>query len=360
MLVWFFLAWGMLNPPVVLAVAGTVAAAPREDPPALVVEVSGLSDDPLREELRLHLPERALLRPRTPRPDEPIVYAIVRREGAQVVLTLIMPGGHAYDRMLADEPGQSERVAASGLAALLGSVEAGQVEPSRTQVELPSPEGMKPESTETSDPPVEPPEPTSVPGPEIGLFAGPALGLGLAPRSGASSVLGGGAWFGVDLRLRRGVLVSVDLRILGRGAPPLRLWRFRVAPGVGYRAQVGAFELPVTGHLLVEPWWPRLDSRAPVLVRDGQTARTQPLLGAMVRASPGVFIETLAPGLRGVRLGARLELGGSFVPDQGARTVELGLQQDLQREPLLRLGGLELSMGLELGLWLGRSSGKKR
>lgn len=51
--------------------------------------------------------------------------------------------------------------------------------------------------------------------------------------------------------------------------------------------------------------------------------------------------------LAGVRVGPRLELGGSFVIDNGAKVVGLA---DPAGVPQFRLGGLEMSLGLELSL----------
>ena len=49
----------------------------------------------------------------------------------------------------------------------------------------------------------------------------------------------------------------------------------------------------------------------------------------------------------GLRIGPRLELGSAFVVDGGARIVGLA---DTTGAPRFRLGGLELSIGLELAL----------
>lgn len=351
------MAVGLMAPRVAMAEPPTEAAAAETDapvaepqaPPPLVVEVVGLEASTLEEELRLRLPDRVVLGAGRPRPAVPIAYAIVRRRADRIELTLIMPGGHAYDHTFPGVEGQSERVAASGLAALLDSIAGGEATPSRTEVEIPEPPPAEPSTPAAEPRPAAPGAPTL----ELGPFAGPVLGLGLAPRSGASLVLGIGAVLGLDLKPRRGPLVTLELRLLQRAAAGLGLWRLRVAPGVGYRWRRGPFELPLSAHVLVEPWWLRQDGERAPLVRDDQQARRPPLLGAMVRASPGVFVPTSGARLHGVRLGARVELGGGLVPDRGARTVEIGTETSTGREPRLRLGGLELGVGLELGLWFG-------
>lgn len=51
------------------------------------------------------------------------------------------------------------------------------------------------------------------------------------------------------------------------------------------------------------------------------------------------------------RLGGHVEVAGAFVVDDGARTIDLGIETSTGREPLTRLGGLELSTGLDLSIW---------
>lgn len=323
------------------------SAAAHDPAPVLVVDAEGLPADLLMEELRLRLPERTLLAPHAPRPPRPVAYAIVRRRDGRIELTLIVPEGYAYDRTLADDAGQTERVAASGLSALLDAIAAGELPPSRVDVAMPA-----------ADPGGTPsPRPEGAAAPrrarlEVGPFASPGVGLGLAPRTGASRWLGAGAVLGVDLVLRRGPAVTAEVRGLGRGAAGLGLGRLRLASGVGHCVRAGAFELPIFGLVTVEPWWLRQGGGSAPLVRDDAVAHPRPLLGAMARASPGVRLGARGSRAPRVRVGARLEASGSFVPDGGARVAEVGLETRGGREPLVRLGGLELGLGLEVAVWL--------
>ncbi|MCA9707974.1 MAG: hypothetical protein KDK70_19130, partial [Myxococcales bacterium] len=168
------------------AAQGRSSVDAQRSAPPLVVDASGLSAALLQEELRLRLPERMVLEARRPRPEGAVAYAVVRREDQRITVTVIMPGGHAYDRVFTDEAGQSERAAASGLATVLDSIETGDATPSRTRVPIPE----TPEGEPTEPPPAGSPSDAgeAPPTPAVALspFVAPVLGLGVAPRSAAS------------------------------------------------------------------------------------------------------------------------------------------------------------------------------
>jgi hypothetical protein len=99
----------------------------------------------------------------------------------------------------------------------------------------------------------------------------------------------------------------------------------------------------------VEPWsLRRSGSRAPLEIA-GSAAQRRPLVGGLARIAPGLRFRA---GKTFMRLGAHVELAGSFVPDHGARTIEIGsARSDGTRDAQLRLGGLELVAGLDLAVW---------
>ncbi len=74
-------------------------------------------------------------------------------------------------------------------------------------------------------------------------------------------------------------------------------------------------------------------------------------------ALPGVAVALARGSLSALRVGARVEAGGSFGIPEGARVVGVrrGLSE-LDGDELFRLGGLGLSRGLELTLWFGREA----
>jgi hypothetical protein len=54
------------------------------------------------------------------------------------------------------------------------------------------------------------------------------------------------------------------------------------------------------------------------------------------------------------RVGPRLELSGAATTAAGGGVARLRVRQDGNVVDVFRLGGLELSYGLELGMWFGR------
>ena len=79
-----------------------------------------------------------------------------------------------------------------------------------------------------------------------------------------------------------------------------------------------------------------------------------------LRTTPGLYLAQDRGPLRALRIGPRLELGGSFLVDDGPRVAGISEQRDTSNAQLFRLGGLELSLGLELTLWFGRTNLSQR
>ena len=293
-------------------------------------------------------------------------YASVHREPAGLRLSVVLANGDAYDQVVEDVEGQSPRVAASSLAALLDSIAGGEVAPSRTDVEIPPPEA---EVEPGKEPAAEDPEPTPqpagppvvTPGPrpsparfELGPVVAPQLVIGVAPSTDASVLAAAGASLGIDARHQRGGLLTFDVRVAGRSGGDLSVARLRVAAGGGWAWRRGALEVPLAGAVTVEPWWVRRDGARADLERDpADGVRARPALGALLRVAPGFFVDRPRPRVPAIRIGARAEVAGSFVPDGGARTVELGIDEAGVRDATLRLGGLELTLGLDVALWFG-------
>jgi hypothetical protein len=339
-----------------------------QGPSPLVVEVVDLPAAQVLDELRLRLPAREITMHDAPRPEPPLSYAIVRRDPAGLRMTLITPGGAAYDRDVQDVPDQSVRAAAGALATMIDSVESGRVAPTRTEVPIPPPPEPKPEpepepapnlATEPEPPtrvpaPIHAPEPAEDPPPaaELALTLSPGVALGLAPRTDAPALLGGGGSLGIDVRMRSGAMAVVDARGLGRTSEGLGLVRMRIAAGGGYAWRRGAFELPIAAFVSVEPWWLRRNRSAAPLLREGSSQSERPLIGGGLRIAPGLFVARHRAHLPSVRVGARAELSGSFVSDAGARTAEILVEDSAgATTSAARLGGLELWLGLDVAIW---------
>jgi hypothetical protein len=347
-----------------LAEVEAVDSAPEPTP--LVVEIVDLDETSIVEALGLRLPARLVLRPNDPRPDASIAYAIVRREPPRLRLTLILADGNAYDRDVADVPGQSARAAAGALVTLLHAVETGSVAPTRTDIAIPEPEPEPPPEPEPTPPEPEaeptpaPPAPVTAPASapprapprvELGPTITPMLGVGVAPIGPAPVLIGAGGAVALDVRARSGAAASAEVRALGRTAAGLGLLRTRFAIGGGWVVRHRAFELPIIARVFIEPWWLR-DAGANAPIRYGSVvAPRRPLLGAGLRLSPGLLIEPRRAGQPKIHVGGRVDVDGSFVPHDGLHSVEIAVEQAEGDVSAVRLGGLELGFGIDITFW---------
>lgn len=348
--------------------AGPAPIQPRGEPvprasptprfTALVLRNEGIALDDLPAALALRIPDLPILR-ESPS-DGAFVFVAVRSDPATPVrhqIGVITSDGAAYYREVDTGADPPARVLASVLANLLVSIAEGSVQPDRTDVAIPPPDAelATPPAEPTPQPDPPPPQPTpppaakpvpkaSPPQPrwEYGLNLAAALDLALGPPRHASTLAAAGGSLGLDLRHRRGLLLGLDLRTLGRRAGDHGVVRLRVAALAGYALRRGRFELPIALGLAIEPWW--LDAGLSV----------RPLYGAFLRTTPGLYLAHQRGPLRALRIGPRLELGGSFIVDDGPHVAGISQQTDTGKLALFRLGGLELSLGLELTLWFAR------
>ena len=352
-----------------LLLAPASAPPPPAPPPVtqpavqrLQVDLAGFADDPVLAALRLRLQGREILRhaDATATPD---LYLRVERTGdTTATMQAITADGRAYDRSFTIEVGQEVRSVATTAVNLLFAIQQGTVVPDQQGVAIPEPPPPEPEPPPPSPEPLEPhpepsatnPEPPKPSPPNPGLAPPRKTTLALVTHAAATLGLGppqqpplaaAGAGLGLELRAPSGLAASFELRAAGLRRADLGLARLRVAVGLGYALRRDRFELPVLLVLAVEPWWPLQSGSATTLQSDGATTRGSPLLSAHLRLSPGVRL-TPARG-PALRLGPRLELGGGFVLDDGPRVVSL---DDPTGTPRARLGGLELSLGLELAV----------
>lgn len=282
-----------------------------------------------------------------------------RRQPALVDLTLILPDGRAWLRPVDVDPDAPARPIAGALANLIAGIEDESVAPDRKDVAIPKAlVEAQPEPVAEQPPPARPPvdvvEEIIKPADEQPLpprwQLGPNLRLGatlgLSPPDPGVHGLGFGG--GLDVRSPRGLLLGLDLQFLARPFAGYLLTRTRVALGVGYALRRGNFELPVALLLGVEPWRIRRDGDHPAL--ESKDGPPRPLLGAGLRLSPG-YSAPIGKYTR-LRVGLRLELWTSGQPNRavGLGRVELLLPEGPQS---LGLGGAELHLGLEIGLWFG-------
>jgi hypothetical protein len=347
------LVWLAAQEPVAVVQAAT------EEFRVVRVEVVGFDEAALLAALRLRMPRQVVEPHGGPPPTEtPHVYVRVVREPDGVgLLKVITSAGRGYERRFVIEVGQEVRVAASTAANLVFAIEQGAVAPDLVDVAIPetaSPEPVKepePEPGPVKEPvaaPVVPPTPKPAPQPiikeaapgwELALGLHGAAVLGVAAPSHGGVFAGGGGGIGAELRGGRGGALALDVRGLGRGSAAFTVGRVRVGVAGGYVWRRGRFELPAFIGATIEPWW------AGAQIYSGAAAVTRsPLIGGYVRVTPALRLEVNKGALAGVRVGPRVELAGSFAVDGGARVVGLA---DTTGQSMVRLGGLELVLGLE-------------
>lgn len=333
-------------------------ATARVEASLVVVDIVGLDENAFVEELALRLPQRKIIGVREKRPADGFAYVFVARTEGGLRLTLVEPDGSAYDRTYEHEPDEEIRVAASAAATLLFAVEGGAVEPDRTGATVPDPIPPPAEAKVEPEPKSEPPPRNTVakksePPPlvELGPVASAVMGLGLAPSTDAGVFGGGGGALELALRHRGGAVVAASARWLHRHADRLDLDRLRIGVAAGYGWRWSSLELLVLGRIGVEPWWLRRDASAAPLVFAGAPVSRRPLVGGGVIVAPGWF-HRARPNIAW-RVGPRVELGGSFVPHQGARTIRIDVIDGAGTRAATRLGGLELELGFDLAFWFG-------
>jgi hypothetical protein len=344
-----------------LLLAPDSAPAPAAPPPvaeptvlrSIQLDLTGFADDPVLAALRLRLPDHAISRhaDRTAAPD--LYLRVERTADTAAVMQAITADGRAYARTFTIEVGHEVRALATTAVNLLFAIQHGTVPPDQQGVAIPDqtpPEPKPPPATPEPAPqpaPARPSpplaEPPPKPTPELALLLHGATVLGLGPPQQAPLAAAGGG-LGLELRTPRGLATTFELRAAGIRRADLGLARLRIGLGAGYILRRKRLELPLLLVLSVEPWWPLQAGVATSIHRDGAAVSRAPLLSAHLRVAPGVRLRL---GRQALRIGPRLELGGGFIVDDGARVVSL---DDTTGTPRARLGGLELSLGLELAV----------
>ncbi len=338
------------------------AAAPLP----LVLDIAGIPPDEVKSAVALRLHDRPLLRPDEFTVDDRVDYAAVRRnDDGSLAITLITSDGRAYDRSLPAEQVQGVRAVAGVLANLVYATESGETPPDRTDVPIPPPKPVEPAPPPKIEPEPEPPKPAPPPAPppkptpppprwELGLAASGGVIVGVAPRTSSDAFSAGAGALALELRSPKGALVGLGARVGGRIADPLALLRTRIDLGAGYGFRWKHAELALMGAMSVEFWRAREDGDLVELEIDDDDTARPPLLGGFARLSPGWYRAGKRPGAPGLRLGARVDIGGSAAVTRGGHTIDIGVErEDGTRDGVLRLGGLELAVGLELALWFG-------
>ncbi len=304
------------------------------------------------------------------RGDEGQAYVRIRGPDHETyAIAIILSDGRAYDRQVVAPPSMAGRILGSELALLLRGIDEGTLVPDRQDAVIPPPD---PEPAPVE--PVQEGPPESVPSTdegssshrpapprsllELGLRADAGGLLGIVPAVDIGASAAGAGGLGLDLRWPGGAVLSADLRVGGRRVAPYSVIRTRIALGGGLVARRGAFELPVVAQLAIEPWGVRAQGRGTTVHPIDGAARQVPLVGVVVRASPGARLSVAGRPSSMVRIGPYVELSGSAVFSDGVGVPRL---RDVGTGAVVaRMGGLELAAGLSLQLWLELEAGASR
>lgn len=357
--------WGTL-------LAATAPAEDTNEPAAsmslgvLRVRAGPIEEALLRDELALRLPDVALWGHEEDPPAASAGSLTADLElrpispPGRLEMTLVVSDGRAFDRTVELEADQSAmehaRMIARAVSNLVFAVEAGEVVADRDDVPLPTDAPLPcPEPVVTvlerhrDPPPVVVVVPPTVPSEEVrrwDIAVGVALGarVGLGPPHDVDRFTDANGGGRLRVRAPRGWVIGGDFIFGGRGhvAGP-RLMRYRVQLGAGYVWRpLGAVEVEAMGAFVIEPW--QLISTARPL------GRLPPAVGGVVRLAVGY---RWAPPERQVAL--RLGLWGDYsltaVPESGAMVAKVSVSDGRSSIPLFRIGGSEVSGGLELLLW---------
>ena len=195
-----------------------------------------------------------------------------------------------------------------------------------------------------------PPPPKWLPW-ELGPRLEGAFNIAGGPPRFANTILGGSVQLGIDVHKDTGLVIESQLRVLSTSKDTASLLRVRGGIGFGYEYRSGPFAWVNTLAYTIEGYRIRsngtfispLDLEAPALLN-----------GLRLRTAPSARIALKRGPLRALRIGIRGELAGSFGLDDGPRVLAIRSgEAETNGDELFRLGGLELSVGLELGVDFG-------
>ncbi len=330
---------------------------------AVLLRARDVDGATLLDALELRSPQRELSIPPWPS-DARTRYALfavatIEQVGESLTVTVVLSDGRAYYRTLPSSPTGAPREAASTVANLLAAIEEDELPPDEEDVPLPPEQEPDPQAEVKPEPPTEvkPEPPTEVkpkpkpetPPAELEAIGAGTIGIAVGPPDPAGFV-GGGGGLGLELRLPAAAVISLAVRSHWHRVDGLTVGRTRISVGGGYAWRRGRFELRSVVGLDVEPWTVRREGvRQPVAYPDGQEREFGVQLGGHLRLVPSLRVplgETVA-----LRVGPRIELSGSaLAQDAGVARLLVPSSDGGTPSVATRVGGLELMVGLELGV----------
>jgi len=383
---------------------------------AVIVRVwlrgAGLDADALAEAVATRLTDKQILAAgQAAGPIEGLVALChVTAQGGQLVLEVILGDGRVYQRKIAAPATGRERTAARLIAATLASIEDETARPDRSDGVFVAPAAAEPVRgpaatmpTAVPDPGAASPDPatplaaglvataagspapgaaapgaartdstapgvartdSTVPGAaapadarvpattpattsearELGVALELGAGFGLGAPAAGAGLAGGGGGLRVDLKLGRSLLLGAGFRGHTRLRDGLALGRFRGAVMVGHLLRRGAFELTTLVGPTLETWQATQDG-APVKYTTTSSSGASLLLGGLARVGLGGRVQRRRMA---ARIGGYVELAGSARSSGRAPQIARAAGE----APVFVLGGAELSLGVEVELWL--------
>ncbi len=304
--------------------------------------------DDVLEALSLRAPSRMFLAPGVARPPGLFAVAELRQiDDEQIGVVVILSDGRLYRRTIDAAQDVAPRVAASALEQLLAGIEEDRFVPDERDVPLPA-EATAPEP-EPDPPEPDPPPPVlpAMPWPQMGIVGHGGIWIGVPPPEPAGFAGGGG---GVDFFVRwpKGLLVGGGLSFGGHQRQDAAALRLSATLQAGYGLRRGAFELLMLAGPLAEPVFVRRNGAPEVLTfPDGSTRSIALGLGGQLTLAPGYRKEL---GDRAFRVGPRIQVRGTGLASGGVARLNTAAA-DGTREAVLRVGGLETVVGIEVGGW---------
>lgn len=286
-------------------------------------------------------------------------WVTVGASSSSVQVAIVTHDGREFTREVASSAGQHARVGAGVVANMIDAIESNRIAPARVDVPVPRPPtAAKPEPPTTPPPAAEPPAtavdapvvapPAPVPEPRgwlsIAGFGGTALGFGPPTDVGVHAGSGGGA----VLRFvgRRGAAFGASVRGLRQGRSGFALARVRITADAGVSATWGRVALTAVAGPVLEPLW--------LVGAAGDRVDVQaPLVGGHLAVTPAVVLwrSTRAHSLR---LGLDLDAAGTVQARRPAGALRVLHRTASGDDGVLRAGGFELSLALELELRIAR------
>ncbi len=280
-------------------------------------------------------------RARRPRPDELFAYVEVMAQGPAATIRVLLSDGRAYYRALDGGEGSRAREIATIVGNLVAGIDEDSVAADEERVPVPTRLQAAAAKPREAPPPQLPP-----PRPPRWTITGAGLVIAGVARPEPTGFAGAGGRIGFAHRSMRGVTLGASLRVAAGGRRGHALTRIRVAAEIGHLLQHRRFELATTFAVTAEPW---VVTRAGA-VANGARRPASALLGAALRIAPGVVIAARRGGA--IRLAPFVEVAGSAIPSSRGGIARVREDAGMGARDLFRVGGLELSAGVELGLWL--------